>query len=411
MSVQQQLPSECAFSTVATDCSSCDVSQRQLPSYSEPWLQLIDDLPEQIALLDENCTIFAANRAWKDAVTELGYMDALPGGNYRDFCCRKANEGYEPAVEALAALDDMRSGQRSFWQYIYNGRQNWAGRDYQITFHQISFGDRHCISVTRFDLTEILQLRGVRTNIAASLIEAQASERLRMGRELHDSASQLLTAIGLAVGQLRPSTQDRKGVALLDEIQDLLSEVHHEIRSISYLAHPPSLDRFGLLHAIKMLVEGFGRRTGLETSLDVLGNPLPMSEAVESAIYRLAQEALSNVHRHAHATRVRLQLHYRGSMVHFIVADDGVGTSAKALEGVGLAGMRSRLSEVSGRLGVRPLSPGTAIVASVPTVAPRQVAAKGRPSWQQASRVDPAFDKHPWPASDPLRTFRAEGAD
>ena len=160
MSVQYQLSSEWTFSADLPDSASCGVSTEQSETFSEPWLQLIDDLPEQIALLDEHCTIISANRAWKTAVSERGYKGALPGSNYRDFCSRMASEGYEPAVEALVALDDMCSGQRSFWQYIYNGRETWAGRDYQITFHKIVFAGRPCISVTRFDLTEILQLRG-----------------------------------------------------------------------------------------------------------------------------------------------------------------------------------------------------------------------------------------------------------
>ena len=89
-----------------------------------------------------------------------GYLEALPGHNYRDFCASKAAEGYEPAIEALAALDDIRSGKRSFWQLIYNGRENWQGRDYQITFHRIPFGGHSFLSITRFDLTEIQSFAG-----------------------------------------------------------------------------------------------------------------------------------------------------------------------------------------------------------------------------------------------------------
>ena len=134
-------------------------------SLCEPLQQLIDDLPEQIALVDEDCTIFAANGAWKRAAEEHGYADVLPGNNYRDFCARKAAEGYEPAREALAALDDIRADRRTFWQLIYNGRENWRGRDYQISFHRIWFGGHSFISITRFDLTEIFQLRRARDEV------------------------------------------------------------------------------------------------------------------------------------------------------------------------------------------------------------------------------------------------------
>ena len=137
-------------------------SRNALAALCEPLQQLIDDLPEQIALVDEDCTIFAANGAWKRAAEEHGYADVLPGNNYRDFCARKAAKGYEPAREALAALDDIRADRRTFWQLIYNGRENWRGRDYQISFHRIWFGGHSFISITRFDLTEILELRRAR---------------------------------------------------------------------------------------------------------------------------------------------------------------------------------------------------------------------------------------------------------
>ena len=367
-------------------------SRNALAALCEPLQQLIDDLPEQIALVDEDCTIFAANGAWKRAAEEHGYADVLPGHNYRDFCARKADEGYEPAREALAALDDIRADRRTFWQLIYNGRENWRGRDYQISFHRIWFGGHSFISITRYDLTEILELRRARDDLTASLMEGQAVERQRMGRELHDSAAQPLAAIGLVLARLKQRSPEPETLAMVDEMQDLLAEVHREIRSISYLAHPPSLKKLGLAHAVKLLVEGFGRRTGLEASFDVRGNPGTMSDGAETAVYRLAQEALSNVHRHAHATRVHLLLCFRGLTTHFIVADDGIGiphgpNAAEECEGVGLAGMRSRLSEVGGRLTIRALSPGTAIIASVPAASRAHPERGSPPSWQQPSRA------------------------
>lgn len=372
-----------------------DAPEEYLVTLAEPLQQLIDDLPEQIALLDEDCGIFAANRAWKQTAEEYGYPDALPGYNYRDFCARKAAEGYEPAVEALAALDDIREGRRTFWQLIYNGRANWRGRDYQISFHRISFGGHCFISVTRFDLTEILDLRRAREGLATSLIEGQAIERQRMGRELHDSASQPLAAIGLVLARLKQRSPGPETLAMVEEMQELLAEVHREIRSISYLAHPPSLKKLGLAHAVKLLVEGFGRRTGLEASFDVRGVPETMSEAADMAVYRLAQEALSNIHRHAHATRVRMLLCFRRITTHFIVADDGIGIPRERLatedcEGVGLASMRERLSEVGGRLSIRALSPGTAIIASVPAASPTHPGRESPPSWQQPPRAGQA---------------------
>jgi len=324
--------------------------------------QLIDDLPEQIALLDELGNILIVNGAWRATVEEHGYFEAMPGHSYREFCAQKAAEGYEPAIEAVAALDDICSGRRSFWQMTYNGRERWKGRDYQICVHRIGVGAQTLISVTRYDLTEVVRLRRANS-------EGQAVERQRMARELHDSTSQLLAGAGLLLGRLKQEQAGGEALALVEELQQLVTEAQQEIRLVSYLAHPPALEKLGLVEALKSVTEGFGRRTALQTSFEIHGHPVSLPAEVESALYRVAQEGLSNVHRHARAKRVRLFLSFRRSAVHLGIADDGVGIPPESLTssgraGVGIASMRTRLSEVGGRLVVRRLSTGTAIIAS-----------------------------------------------
>jgi signal transduction histidine kinase len=125
---------------------------------------------------------------------------------------------------------------------------------------------------------------------------------------------------------------------------------------------------------VKSIVAGFGRRTGIQTSFEIAGDVVPIASA-ETALYRIAQEALSNVYRHANAARLRVLLSYRRSAVHLMVSDDGVGIPPRALldpgrAGVGLASMRSRLSELGGRLSIRRLSPGTALIASIAALPP-----------------------------------------
>src|SRR5690349_16529611 len=146
--------------------------------------QLIDDLPEEIALLDEDGNFLTVNKTWRQTVLAHDQTDALPGHNYRDVCMSRAAHGYQPAVDALAGLDDILSGRRDSWELIYNGGERWRGRDYHISVHRIAVGDERIISVTRQDITEILQLRRKRNDLAHTLIEGQAVERQRIGREL-----------------------------------------------------------------------------------------------------------------------------------------------------------------------------------------------------------------------------------
>lgn len=332
--------------------------------------ELIDDLPEEIALLDDQCNILAINRAWRETVQEHGYLDAMPGYNYRDLCERRAIEGYEPAVEAASALADISSGKRSFWQLIYNGGDRWDGHDYQICVHRIGVGAQTVISVTRFDLTEILELRRAKDVLRHSLDESQSVERQRMARELHDSTSQLLAGIGLLLGRLEHQTPNPESLSLVEELQELVREAQQEIRSISYLAHPPSIARLGFAGAMRTLIEGFARRAAFESSFEIRGDKYPLSPAIEGTLYRVAQEALSNVHRHARAMQASVLLCYRRRAVHLLIIDDGIGISRETLagkssDGVGLSSMGERLAGARGRLSIRRLSPGTAIIATV----------------------------------------------
>lgn len=340
------------------------------PQFPHAIQQLIDDLPEEIALLDEDFRMIAANRTWSEVCERSGNRDALPGCNYRDVCARKAAEGYRPAQLATAAFEEFASGARDFWQMTYNGGVRWEGRDYQFSIHRIGTAGETAIMVTRLDLTELVELRRLKSDYSSSLLESQTVERQRVARELHDSTSQLLVAMGLVIGRLKMQSPDKATSRLVEELQDLLSEAHQEIRLISYLAHPPAIEKMGLTAALAALVDGYARRTGLKASFEVFGDDVHLSVSEQSALYRIAQEALSNVHRHAQAKRVRVTIFFRHSAAHIIVADNGVGVGRKTLAGrgpagVGLASMRERLAELHGRLTIRRLSPGTAIVASL----------------------------------------------
>lgn len=158
---------------------------------------------------------------------------------------------------------------------------------------------------------------------------------------------------------------------IVGELQELLDEAQREIRSVTYLAEPPALARMTLFDALNGLVGGFKRRTGIDASFEAVGEPVRLSSATETALYRIAQEGLSNVYRHAKASRAEIRLCFRAPMTYLVVADDGVGISNDTLarqgsRGVGLTGMRSRLVEIGGRLSVRRLAPGTEIIASIP---------------------------------------------
>ena len=328
--------------------------------------QLINGLPEQIALLDEHWNILAVNEAWISTAALYGYSALRPGTNYFEFCRERAEEGHgaaRPAVEGIARID---SGDCSSFRYLYDGNDRWEGHTFQLCINRLEIAGRTLATVTRYDVTELVQLRRQREVFGHSLMEGQAEERRRIAREIHDSTLQLLTGLGLAVGQLKRTQGSGETLNIVADMEQLLIETHREIRSISYLAHPPLLEEMGLTGALEALVEGFDRRTGLAVSLYVDDAHSANWRAAEVVLYRFVQEALSNVHRHANATKVLVGLLARRSMLHAVVLDDGTGMPLHISRGVGLAGMRERLSELGGRLTVRPGSPGTKMIASLP---------------------------------------------
>jgi len=328
--------------------------------------KLIDALSEQIALVDEDWNILAVNPAWTRTAALYGYQALRPGTNYAKFCEARANEGHNaarPAVEGIKAID---AGFQQAFRYLYDGNDRWEGHTFQLVINRLSIDGRTFATITRYDVTELVQLRRQRENFSSTLIEGQENERRRVARDLHDSTQQILVGISLAVGHLRRTNKLKRAEKVFGELEQALDAVQQEIRSIAYLAHPPVLVSLGLRGALEELVAGYGRRTGLITSFRSEGEDVATWPAADTAVYRIVQEALSNVHRHAHATKLDVGLFRRKSMIHTVISDDGVGMPSVVLSGVGVAGMRERLTDLGGRLFVRRQRHGTAIIASVP---------------------------------------------
>jgi signal transduction histidine kinase len=197
---------------------------------------------------------------------------------------------------------------------------------------------------------------------------------VRLGRELHDSTSQFLVAAELGLTALLQapdiSAQYRRS---LDDVRACLKAAQREIRSFAYFLHQPHLGGLPLGQALEQFCEGFGRRSGLaiSTSIEAFPTPLPMD--VEHELFRVCQEAVMNVYRHAGAKNVRVHLAAIGDHVILEVSDDGRGMDSilNFESGVGIPAMRARMASVAGNLNVRNLAPGTSVMASVP-IAPLQ---------------------------------------
>jgi signal transduction histidine kinase len=210
--------------------------------------------------------------------------------------------------------------------------------------------------------------------LSGRLIAAQDEERRRIARELHDGLGQELSGAKMMVDGILRQDQSlawRKQAA--SEASELISKAIQQVRTISHLLHPPLLDELGLQSSLRWYLEGFTKRSGLETSLEVIPEEFPRLHVnLEIAIFRIVQEALTNVYRHAQARKGSVTLIKRDGQVIVKIRDDGKGISDQVADlrpgniGVGFAGMRQRAKEFGGELLLRNTYPGTLVEIAIP---------------------------------------------
>lgn len=213
-----------------------------------------------------------------------------------------------------------------------------------------------------------------RQTLLESLVKAQEGERARLGRELHDSAGQNLTSLLVRLKTIEKQSDTPNMQQSLHTMQDVVSQTIEEIRQISYRLRPAALDEFGLEAAIDTLVSEMSSGTGVSIKRNLNLADIQLSSELETVIYRIVQEGLTNVIRHAEATRVDLELVKEASALCLRIDDNGCGFDPNTLvekgkHGMGLASIRERAEIVGGRLDVFSApSEGTTIQVEIPLI-------------------------------------------
>jgi signal transduction histidine kinase len=201
------------------------------------------------------------------------------------------------------------------------------------------------------------------------VVEAQELERRRLARELHDETGQALTSILLGLKPLEDALADHPARAATAELRELVVMALQDVRRLAVELRPKVLDDFGLVPALERLAESFGEQTGVHVEFHSALGEARLPGEVETALYRVVQESLTNIVKHAHARNVSISLARRDSAVAAVIEDDGGGFDpATAREGgIGLIGMRERLALLDGRLEIESREgAGTTLVAEVP---------------------------------------------
>jgi signal transduction histidine kinase len=226
--------------------------------------------------------------------------------------------------------------------------------------------------------SQVQQRTAALRTLSARLLHIQDEERRRFARELHDSLGQCLTAAKISVSLLAQNLPENP---TLKEAEDLLDRAIAETRTISHLLHPPLLDEMGFASAATWYVEGFGKRSGIQTNLNVSRDLPRLARESETALFRILQESLTNVHRHSGSHTVDVDLAVNDSTATLTVRDTGKGIPRNVLEGVrkggahvgvGLAGIRERVTELGGSLDVQSNGSGTILKATIPIAETRR---------------------------------------
>ncbi|HEV2417422.1 MAG TPA: PAS domain S-box protein [Terriglobia bacterium] len=326
-----------------------------------------------IFLLDGEGRISSWNRG---AERIKGYAPSeIIGQHFSVFYPAEDKRAGKPAILLRTAAAEG-SVHDEGWRIRKDGSRFWAY--VVITALRDEAGNlRGFAKVTR-DMTRERTYEESLRKLTAQLLSSQDQERRRLARDLHDSTAQNLTALVINLSLLQNCSaiiHDSKAARILSESQALADQAAQEIRDSSHLLHPPDLDVVGLVCAIPWFVKRFMERNRIQVDLYLPETKLRLSQDVEIALFRIMQEALTNVHRHSGSNTATVRLEISKTEAILKIEDQGCGVPPAILQnreradanvGVGLAGMQERIRQLGGRLNIDSGNRGTTVTASIP---------------------------------------------
>jgi signal transduction histidine kinase len=212
-------------------------------------------------------------------------------------------------------------------------------------------------------------------DLSARLMQLQDEERRRIARELHDSVGQTLAALSMNLSTVRADVEQlARTAAALNDSECLVRDMVTEVRTISHLLHPPLLDELGLSSALRWYVNGFSQRSRIKVDLDMAEDFGRLPAEIETAIFRVVQECLTNIHRHSESPIAKIRVRNHEHEVSVEIEDKGKGIPPKKLHeltaagtpGVGVRGMQERIRQLGGTLDINSGGHGTRIMVRLP---------------------------------------------
>jgi len=384
----------------------------------------LDAQAAEVAILDEAGQVLVTNRAWNKAACLLGGSPSCDAAkiNYIEMC-----ERGQPWQRKIAAgLRKVLLDECVDYCCEY-ARDNEVHTWHRMRCTRIGTGGQGHLFVAHEDITNARNLENALRQLPARLMQSRDEERRRISRELHDSTAQNLLGATLLIGQALRSAPALPATvsARLEESRALIDQNQCEMRTLCYLLHPPLLDEAGLPASLRLFVAGFAARSAIIATVDIATRVARMPVDIEAALFRVAQEALTNVQRHSNSRTVQVGFREeKGSSGQrynvLIVEDQGIGmpngvlgpTTGNTLyplgtNGIGLACMQERVHQFGGQLEITSSPYGTRILARVPLPAGDDICDEAISSCGRAARhrTMPARRYHPRANSRPRRVL------
>jgi two-component system NarL family sensor kinase len=348
-----------------------------LQGAEHPYRLMVETIDEGAATLADDGTVLYANRSFAEIFDVA--LEKFIGAPLNDFVF-----GEDRALLAHLIADANINIVRG---EIRLDSHKQRPRTIRLTLSPVREQGVHTICVVATELTELIETNeALRVSevslrqLSARLLKLQDEERRRIARDLHDTTGQKIAVLSMTLDRLAKLVDTRKVDVkdALTESRDVVGKIGEEIRTLSYLLHPPLLDECGLASAVLWYAEGFKKRSGIHLNVAIDEELVRFTTDAETALFRVLQESLTNVHRYSGSPSAEIRIFQSASKVHLEIVDHGKGVKAGTERpafagaptlGVGIPGMRERIRQLGGQLEVEFSNEGTRVHASLPVEA------------------------------------------
>jgi PAS domain S-box-containing protein len=347
-----------------------------LQGAEHPYRVLVETINDGVATLDRNGIVLYAN-------SRFAAILRVPSENFIGTPLQNhVLSSDRNSLQSLISEGLSNSTQGEITLNAAEGRPRLV----RLALTPVKNSEPQTVCVVATELTELVEANeALRSNeeslrlLSARLLKLQDEERRHIARDLHDITGQKLAVQSMGLAQVlkrKAAVLDEESRNILSECANLNKQIGEEIRTLSYLLHPPLLDELGLSSAVKWYAEGFERRTGIKVKVDISPDLVRLPPDVEVTLFRVIQESLTNVHRYSGSPKAYVRVKVNSGEIEVQIGDFGKGmhrdllnanTGKVAPLGVGIQGMKERMRQLSGKLEItsRP-NDGTVVTATLP---------------------------------------------